>query len=109
MLEHSSIKLERNGLAFTWDEDKERINIQKHDLPFAIATAAFFDTRAIFSFNRLDEVTGEERLEVIGMSLPGLIFVVYVERITINGKEINRIISAREATQKEAKRYVDGV
>ena len=36
------------------------------------------------------------------------IFVVYVERITIDDNEIIRIISARKTTKEERRRYVNG-
>ena len=37
----------------------------------------------------------------------GIVFVVYVERITVNDDDIIRIISARYAERKEKKRYVE--
>ena len=35
-------------------------------------------------------------------------FVVYVERIQIDGNDIIRIISARRAEKEERRRYVNG-
>ncbi|MBR0035990.1 MAG: BrnT family toxin [Synergistaceae bacterium] len=62
---------------------------------------------AIFDFNSVDEYTGEERFDVIGFFEGGIMFVVYVERITVEDNDINRIISARFADRKEKRRYVD--
>ncbi|MBR0257465.1 MAG: BrnT family toxin, partial [Synergistaceae bacterium] len=59
--------------------------------------------------NSVDEHTGEERFDAIGM-IGGnrMVFVVYVERVTTGGNDIIRIISARKADKKERKRYVNG-
>ncbi len=109
LTEHAEIKLELDGMLFTWDDEKERINFRKHKVHFAVAASAFMDSYLLVESNSVDEYTGEERLDVIG-SVGGreLLFVVYVERITVSGNDIIRIISARKAEKREAMRYVNG-
>ncbi|MBQ4469210.1 MAG: BrnT family toxin [Synergistaceae bacterium] len=107
-IEQDEIKLELGGMLFTWDDEKEKINIRKHGIDFTTAAAAFFDEDAVYESNSVDEITGEERFDIIGWLVSKLMFVVYVERITINGNDIIRVISAREATKEEKIRYVNG-
>ena len=107
-MEHNEIKLRLGNVFFTWDDEKEKINIRKHGIHFASAAAVFFDDGAVYEFNSVDEITGEERWDVIGWIIGKLMFVVYVERVTIDGNDIIRIISAREAVKEEKIRYVNG-
>ena len=106
LIEHAEIKLELGGMFFTWDDEKERINIRKHGIDFKAAVNVFLDEYAIFEYNSVDERTGEERWDAIGFFEAGIMFVVYVERITIDGNDVIRIISARQAEKREKKRYV---
>jgi uncharacterized protein len=72
---------------FEWDEEKALSNIQKHGVTFAVAATVFADDNAVLDS---DDASGEELLTVIGMSIEGVLFVVFVER-----GERDRIISAR--------------
>ena len=108
-IEHEPIKMVRDGLCFTWDDEKERVNIEKHGISFALATIVFFDESAVVSFNSFDRRTGEERYDVTGIPLPKTLFVVYAERVTVSKRDVIRIISARRANRKERKRYVTGI
>lgn len=107
--EHEEIKLELEGMLFTWDDEKEKINFQKHGIHFEIAASVFLDTALFTEHNSVDEYTGEERFDAIG-AIGGntTIFVVYVERVTIEDNDIIRIISARKAERNERRRYVNG-
>ena len=107
-IEYDDVKLILNGMLFTWDSEKEKINIRKHNVTFKEAASVFFDRHAFFEPNSIDEYTGEERFDVIGSLFGDLVFVVYVERITINDEEITRIISARNAAREEVKKYAYG-
>ena len=107
-LEHEEIKLQLGGMLFTWDDEKERINIRKHGIDFKEAASAFLDINAVFEENYVDDYTGEERFNVIGRFTGPLMYVVFVERVTIGGNDIIRIISARDANKEERKRYVSG-
>ena len=108
-VEHDEIKLRLGGMLFTWDDEKEKINIRKHGIDFKTAASVFVDSYLYIENNSIDEYTGEERFDAVG-SIGGrkLLFVVYVERITINGNDIIRIISARKAEKEERIRYVNG-
>jgi uncharacterized DUF497 family protein len=87
------------SLEFEWDEAKNKANITKHGVGFGRASAVFRDAFAIeFLDDRLDY--GEERYVIIGMADNRLLTVVYTPR-----GDIIRLISAREATTLEKRRY----
>ena len=104
-IEREEIKLELDGILFTWDDEN---NIRKHEVRFKDAAAVFFDDGAVIRANSVDDYTGEERFDIIGMVYNNLMFVVYVERITVDSKEVIRIISARLAEKKEERIYAYG-
>ena len=60
----------------------------------------FVDIDAIFEFNSVDEYTGEERWDAIGLLDAGIVFVVYVERITADDNDIIRIIQPDMQTER---------
>ena len=70
--------------------------------------SVFLDEHAVYEENSIDDYTGEERWDIIGIFEGGLLFVVYVSRININGDDVIRIISARRAEKEERTRYVNG-
>ena len=107
-IENDEIKFRIGDILFTWDDNKEKINIRKHGVNFREAAAAFMDEDAVYEFNSINEITGEERLDVIGMVYGDIMFVVYVDRITRDNNSIIRIISARLAERKEEKIYAYG-
>ena len=87
-------------MQFIWDRNKARRNLQKHGISFDEATSIFGDPLAgtIADPNHSVE---EARFVTIGLSeTDRLLVVVHVE----TDDEI-RIISAREATSHERKRY----
>lgn len=106
--EHEEIKLELEGMLFTWNDEKEKINFRKHGIHFSSAAAIFTDIDAVIEKNSVDEFTGEERMNIIGLFSRITMFVVYAERVTIDGDDIIRIISARKAERNEIRRYVYG-
>ena len=108
-VEHADIKLVIGGMAFTWDDKKAAANFRKHGITFEDAANAFFDEGAVIRFNSIDDYTGEERFDVIGWVYGNLMFVVYVERVTVNKRDVIRIISARFATNREEDIYAYGV
>jgi uncharacterized DUF497 family protein len=88
----------RQGVEFEWDSDKAELNLTKHDVTFQEAAEVFFDPWALW---RDASTIAETREAWIGYSLSyNLLFVVYVERGVRN-----RIISARQATNHERRRY----
>ena len=90
-------------MLFEWDEEKNRINKEKHDgIGFEIAVRVFLDEKRIERYDVEHSSLTEDRWNAIGM-VNRLLFVVYTER----GERI-RIISARRATKKEEDEYYDG-
>ena len=104
------IRLEINGIRFSWDEDKARVNWKKHGISFEAAAWAFFDPDSIDLRNSKHD-DDEPRRHIIAAipSVINIVFVVYVERIDYNDGEVIRIISARKANGKERKLYEQGL
>lgn len=91
---------------FDWDENKNRINLEKHGITFEEASTVFFDDRAII-FDDPEHSIDEDRFLLLGMSETAKVCIVchcYRESDTVI-----RIISARQATRKEEQRYVRGI
>ena len=91
---------------FDWDENKNRINLEKHGITFEEASTVFFDDRAIL-FDDPEHSIDEDRFLLLGMSETAKVCIVchcYRESDTVI-----RIISARQATRKEELRYVRGI
>lgn len=86
---------------FEWDDDKAASNFAKHGVGFEDARSVFRDP---FAIELLDDRKdyGEERYILIGMSVDGILVVVYTER-----NERNRIISVRKAEPNEQRYYVE--
>jgi len=88
-------------MIFTWDEEKRKKNIEKHNLDFVFAEK-IFDTSKGHDFidNRFDY--GEERhlhyAEIDGVK----VCLCYVTR-----KDEMRIISLRRVHDKEWRKYYD--
>lgn len=89
------------GISFTWSRRKALANTRKHGVAFETAAEVFLDP-----FLHVTEVQvedEEEREAVIGMTTTWqLLFVVYVSL-----PNAFRLISAREVTKAERKRYED--
>ena len=117
------------GMLFEYDEEKNRINIQKHGISFRSAVRVFFDYDRIELFDE-ENSRDEERYDTIGDTSAGtgsvgstvignveaigdqindILFVVYTERDRVeeNGRitEVIRLISARLATNFERGLY----
>jgi len=91
---------------FDWDENKNRINLEKHGITFEEASTVFFDERAIL-FDDPEHSIDEDRFLLLGMSETAKVCIVchcYRESDTVI-----RITSARQATRKEEQRYVRGI
>ncbi len=90
-------------MQYEWDNGKAADNLRKHGVDFVDAIAALEDA------NRVEEIDtrfvyGEERIQVIGMTHRGVLFVI----VTLRDEDICRIISARKATRHEQDRYYAG-
>lgn len=86
-------------MGFEWDEDKNRLNIEKHGISFEEAVHVFDDVH----LSRVDtrEDYGEMREITIGI-IAGTIVVVVVHT---DRDEAIRIISARKANKRERSDY----
>ena len=88
---------------YEWDEEKNRINKEKHDgISFEYAVRVFLDEKRIERYDTEHSTLTEDRWNAIGM-VERVLFVVYTER-----GENTRIISARRATKEEEDEYYDG-
>ena len=87
-------------MKFEWQGTKAAINLQKHGVSFDEAATVFADTLS-HVFPDQDHSDDETRFLIIGMSEAGRVLVVsHTDR-----GERTRIISAREASRKEAETY----
>ena len=88
-------------MQFIWDSRKARQNLKKHGVPFEEASTVFADPLA-GTISDPDHSFEETRFVTIGFSAKGrLLVVVHTEE----DDDPVRIISAREATSQERKRY----
>jgi uncharacterized DUF497 family protein len=96
---------------YEWDESKNLINQRKHGgVTFELAALAFEDERCLVGLDRIDGRTGEQRWHAIGtvqieLETTAVLLVVHAYREDNHGEEIIRIISAREAEDREIRRY----
>ena len=93
-------------IKFEWDEEKNKITIQKHSIDFKEAASVFYDINAIV-FDDPDHSYDEERFLILGMSLTERICIV--SHCYRGENEVIRIISARQATKKECRIYYEGI
>lgn len=89
-------------MRFDWDDDKEKVNIEKHGLDFSTAALVFDDYERIEKFDDIHSID-EDRYVTIGQIKEVLVIVVVV--YTPRNPNIIRIISARVATKKEQEAY----
>lgn len=92
-------------MKFEWDEEKERINIEKHGIDFRTAVQVFLDENRIEFYDE-NHSTEEERYITIGIVGRRMIVItlVYTERT-----DVIRVISARQATKIERDAYQNGI
>lgn len=97
-------------MEFTWDENKASANLTKHGVSFQEAAEAFSDPHFLLEKDR--EEGGEQRWHILGYASSRLILLLvahhYIELEDHSEIELIRIISAREATPHERKRYENG-
>ena len=85
-------------LNFEWDREKAKLNKIKHGISFKTAAKVFKDPNCVKEYD-WDHSFDEERWKIIGM-VNDVLFVIYTER-----QDKIRIISAREATEIERRKY----
>lgn len=86
---------------YEWDEWKARENLRKHGVSFEEAIQVFDDPFAISSEDKMHSTIIEQRYNIIGLA--GVRIIIFVAYTTRNKR--TRIISAREAEEKEAAEY----
>ena len=91
-------------MKFTWDENKNEINIQKHNISFEEASEVFNDPLHIAVLDQRFNYF-EERWITIGKTLKNKVVVAANLYFDDDGEEIIRIISARLATSSERRQY----
>ena len=92
------MKTEIAEVLVEWDDNKNRINIQKHGISFETAALVFADEERIEYYDEIHSVK-EDRYVVLGC-VQGILYVVY----TMRG-EAARLISARMANAIERRIY----
>jgi len=88
-------------MKFAWDEAKNRSNQAKHGIDFHVAARVFGDPQRLERYDP-GHNEDEDRWIVIGMVAPSVLVVIYTER---QGGEVVRIVSARQANEKERREY----
>jgi len=92
---------------FEWNETKAASNIQKHGISFELAASVFFDPN-LLTVADLEQSDKEERWFSVGLASTGALLAVaylWIEQPPSTVKI--RLISARKATQTDA-RYHEG-
>ena len=87
---------------FEWDENKARINQEKHGVSFDEAKTVFDDAVALQKFDP-DHSESEDRFIMLGMS--AVLRILVVCHCYRADDETIRIISARKATRNECSTY----
>jgi uncharacterized DUF497 family protein len=89
------------NMQFDWDNEKEKINIEKHGIDFSTASLVFGDANRIEMHDNLHS-DDEDRYITIGLinGVAIVVMVVYTER-----GYATRIISERIATKCEKEAY----
>jgi uncharacterized DUF497 family protein len=92
-----------NGLVkFEWDEKKAQENFRKHGLRFSEAVHVF-SAKSCLEIYDADHSQSEDRFITVGPIRRGLVLVVWTERHA----NVTRVISARFATSKEQRLYLE--
>lgn len=85
---------------FEWSDEKDNLNVEKHQVSFNEAKEVFLDPMHISKLDHRFDFF-EERWITLGRTAKENILVVANMFFDENGEEIIRIISARKANQKE--------
>lgn len=94
-------------MRWSWDDNKNRVNRQKHGLGFETAALVFDDP---LMAQRRDARSDEERWHTIGAIGGVVVIVAHTWPEPQHGSEVvvGRIISARKATARERRTYEEG-
>jgi uncharacterized DUF497 family protein len=90
------------ALHFEWDSNKATQNLEKHGITFEEASSVFYDEWAV-EFYDDEHSEWENRFLMLGLSARlRLLLVCHCSR---EEESVIRIISARKATESEARQY----
>ena len=92
-----------NEIKFTWDKNKAKSNLSKHDVSFEEATTVFYDDFAREFYDDSHSQLEEDRYLMLGLSAKTKLLLVC--HCFLENDSTIRIISARKATKNEAKFY----
>ena len=95
------------SIKFIWDENKNRLNKKKHSVDFDLAKHIFEDPQALSWLDVRFHNYNEVRWVTIGRVYDEIMVVVHTYKSEKYEQELIRIISARKASKKERKYYVD--
>jgi len=94
-------------MRFSWDNNKDQSNLQKHGVSFEAAKLVFEDP---FHLSWQDQVIDDElRWKTLGAIGGVMVFVVAHTFTDEDGIEQIRIISARQATKVERRNYEQNI
>jgi uncharacterized DUF497 family protein len=88
---------------WTWDPDKDAINLRKHRLPLSVGEVALADPLAL---SQKDPHPDGDRWVTLGQA--GSVLLCIVHTWPDANDAPGRIISARKATRQERRAYEDG-
>ena len=92
---------------FEWDYNKAKTNVLKHQINFEDATSVFKDKNMLSIFDDKHS-QNEDRWITIGVDLKTRALVVVHTFVSVDNETTKiRIISARRATKKEQKMYLE--
>ena len=92
-----------NEIKFTWDKNKAKSNLSKHDVSFEEATTVFYDDFAREFYDNSHSQLEEDRYLMLGLSAKTKLLLIC--HCFLENDSTIRIISARKATKNEAKFY----
>ena len=91
-------------MEFEWDPAKNLSNMKKHGVAFEAAITAFDDPFALIAPDLKHSTNEEERDWLLGESDTGLLVVIFtIRKLGV----VYRIISARRASRRERRQYVE--
>ena len=90
------------SIEFQWDDNKAKVNSEKHAVTFQEAKTVFYDDFADQFFDK-ENSDEEDRFLLLGRSIHTRILMV--SHCYRECDEVIRIISARKATKSETKFY----
>lgn len=93
---------------FEWDDHKEQLNKQKHQISFVEAATIWRDPQSLEFEDNIHSVT-ELRFLKIGLSRSLKILIVSFCERSLDEHETIRLISARRATDEEKKNYEERI